>query len=78
METKIIVNERIIKQVLAEFEVKWGDPDFNEVVEYLQLRCLHYQHTAKIKEMPQAVFDCASPVALIIDLRPQKLPHCAI
>lgn len=68
METKIRVDEQVIKQVLAEFNVKWGDPDFDEVVEYLKLRYLHYQHTALIRGMRQAVFERAVPLALISDL----------
>lgn len=68
METKVKVDESVIKQVLAEFDVKWGDPDLVEIDGYLKLRYLHYQRTAVIKEMPQAVFDRAVPLALFSDL----------
>lgn len=68
MKAEVKVDDLVIIEVLAQFEVKWGDPDFEELFDYSRLRYLHYQHQGVINELTQPAFDRSITYALISDV----------
>ncbi|WP_125711237.1 sigma-70 family RNA polymerase sigma factor [Lacticaseibacillus porcinae] len=68
MKPEVKVDDQVIIEVLAQFEVKWGDPDFDELLLYARLRYLHYQHQAASNGLSPTEFERSVQFALLSDV----------
>lgn len=71
MKAVVVVDERVIAEVLAAVGMYRGDPDFEEILMFLKLRYLHYQRIAMIKGMSLAAFNRKIENILVADVRVQ-------
>lgn len=69
MKHTVNVDHLVIAQVLGVAGISRGDPDFREIVMFLELRYLDYQRRAQIKGLSNTTFiDKILPV-LVLDLQ---------
>lgn len=71
MKSVVVVDERVIAEVLAAVGMYRGDPDFEEILTFLRLRYLHYQRIAMIKGMSLDAFNRKIENILVANVRVQ-------
>lgn len=69
MKHTVNVDHLVIAQVLGVVGISRGDPDFREIVVFLELRYLDYQRRAQIKELSTTAFNDKILSVLVRDLQ---------
>jgi DNA-binding NarL/FixJ family response regulator len=69
MKRVVKVDHLAIAQVLGEAGISRGDPDFREIVIFLELRYLHYHRLAQIKGLSDSSFHAKIMNVLVTDLQ---------
>lgn len=69
MKHTVKVDHLVIAQVLGVTGISRGDPDFREIVIFLELRYLDYQRRAQIKELSTTAFNDKILAVLVRDLQ---------
>lgn len=69
MKLVIKVDHLVIAQAIGVVGINRGDPDFREIVVFLELRYLHYQRLAQIKGLTVIAFNERILNVLVADLQ---------
>lgn len=69
MKQAVKVDHLVIAQVLGVAGISRGDPDFREIVLFLELRYLHYHRLAQIKGLSDSNFYAKIMNVLVADLQ---------
>lgn len=69
MKHTVKVDHLVIAQVLGVVGISRGDPDFREIVVFLELRYLDYQRRAQIKGLSTTAFNDKILPVLVRDLQ---------